>query len=43
MNSDDTWDGKSINNYVASGIYYVVVEGNGWKKAQKIAVVREAD
>ncbi len=42
MNSEDEWDGSNTDfEGVASGIYYIVVEGDSWSKAQKVAIVKE--
>ncbi|MBN2406148.1 MAG: hypothetical protein JXJ19_00465 [Elusimicrobia bacterium] len=38
---EDEWDGMSMNKYVTPGIYYVVVEGEGWQRTAKVAVFRE--
>ncbi len=39
---EDEWAGTSIDDFhfVGSGIYYIVVEGEGWTRARKVAVVR---
>ncbi|MFC2060939.1 T9SS type A sorting domain-containing protein [Elusimicrobiota bacterium] len=39
---EDEWNGRNLNDSeVASGIYYVVIESNdGWKKVNKVAIVK---
>ncbi|MBN2406147.1 MAG: T9SS type A sorting domain-containing protein [Elusimicrobia bacterium] len=41
VHGEDRWDGSTANKYVTPGIYYIVVEGEGWKKTSKVAVVKE--
>ena len=41
FHGEDEWDGTSIEYHdVSSGIYYIVVEGDGWKKVSKVAIVK---
>ncbi|MFH1415577.1 MAG: T9SS type A sorting domain-containing protein [Elusimicrobiota bacterium] len=42
INSADEWDGTNVDyDGVASGIYYIVVEGDSWQITRKIAIVKE--
>jgi len=38
---DDTWNGKNMGGVqVNPGIYYIVVEGDNWKDARKVAIIK---